>query len=609
MDGDSALGRAMQEKDNVVLGYFFFTNEDAVAHQSQEALLASASRISGSEVSAMQGSFPPGIIPIGRAVESNIEKIYEGGTLSGFFNMAPDVEDGTVRRVHLLYQYEEQIYPSLDLQVLKHYFDADNITVYADPNSGILEIALDNNKSIATNFDGSILLNYKGPQETFPHYSVYDIIERTVPKEDLEGRIVLIGATEVGIFDLRTTPVGVAYPGVEVHATLLDNLITDSYFQLSFANDFFTALLILVLGLVLGIALPNLKNIYGTVLTVVLLLGYLLLHRWMVMEMLTWTSAIYVMLVIILTWAAVTLYRFLVTDKDKRFISGAFKQYLSPEVINQLMDNPDFLKLGGERRVMTAFFSDIQGFSTISEAMEPEELVSLLNVYLTEMSDIVMQYGGTVDKYEGDAIIAFVGAPVAYEDHAVRACLMSLDMQARLAVLREQWLSEGKPKILNRIGLNTGPMVVGNMGSEKRFDYTMMGNSVNLAARLEGANKNYGTFTCMSEYTYDMAKEAVEGRELDLIRVMGIQTPVRIFELVCRKGELNEEQQKGFPYYAKGLELYRAQQWEEAYKYFAAVMKFIPDDPPSKTYMERCKEMRANPPGEDWDGVFTAASK
>jgi adenylate cyclase len=152
-------------------------------------------------------------------------------------------------------------------------------------------------------------------------------------------------------------------------------------------------------------------------------------------------------------------------------------------------------------------------------------------------------------------------------------------------------------------------MVVGNMGSEKRFDYTMMGNSVNLAARLEGANKNYGTFTCMSEYTYEMAKDAVEARELDLIRVMGIHTPVRIYELICRKGEQSEAQQKGFPYYAKGLELYRAQQWEEAYKYFAAVMKFIPDDPPSKTYMERCKDMRGNPPGEDWDGVFTAASK
>ncbi|MBI3992636.1 MAG: CHASE2 domain-containing protein [Candidatus Lambdaproteobacteria bacterium] len=609
LDGDTQLGQMLKKKPNSVLGYFLFTSKEQVAHQAEEDLRASASRIAGSEISLLQGTIAKGIIPIGEAVESNIEKIYKGGTLSGFFNMQPDTEDGTVRRVHLLYEYKDNIYPSLDLQLLRHYFAADGISVVADENSGIVEIALGGNKSIYPNFDGSILLNYKGPQETFPHYSIYDIIEHNIPKEKLEGRIVLVGATEVGIFDLRTTPVGVAYPGVEVHATLLDNIITDSYFKLSFANDFFTALLILVIGLVLGVALPNLKSIYGSLLTLALLVGYVFAHRWMVMNWLSWTSAVFVVLVMIVVWGAVTLYRFLVTDKDKRFISGAFKQYLSPDVINQLMENPDFLKLGGERRVMTAFFSDVQGFSTISEKLEPEELVALLNVYLTEMSNIVMDYGGTVDKYEGDAIIAFVGAPVAYEDHALRACLMSLDMQKRLAVLRQQWLDEGKPKILNRIGLNTGPMVVGNMGSEKRFDYTMMGNSVNLAARLEGANKNYGTFTCMSEYTYEQAKDAVEVRELDLIRVIGINTPVRIYELVARKGELTEEQKKGFAYFAKGLQLYREQQWDEAEKYFNAVLKFIPDDPPATRYLKRCSDMKAKPPAPDWDGVFVATEK
>ncbi len=220
-----------------------------------------------------------------------------------------------------------------------------------------------------------------------------------------------------------------------------------------------------------------------------------------------------------------------------------------------------------------------------------------------------MDVEGTVDKYEGDAIIAFFGAPVPYDDHAVRACLASLDMQNKLAEMREQWKQDGTPLLYMRIGLNTGPMVVGNMGSEKRFDYTMMGNAVNLAARLEGANKNYGTFTCISEFTYEHAKDAVEVRELDLIRVVGIHQPVRLYELVARKGELTEEQTKAFAYYHKGLELYRKQEWEEAAKYFNAVFKFIPDDPPSKVFIERCREFYNNPPGEDWDGVFTAAGK
>ncbi|MEE8477687.1 MAG: adenylate/guanylate cyclase domain-containing protein, partial [Gemmatimonadales bacterium] len=174
---------------------------------------------------------------------------------------------------------------------------------------------------------------------------------------------------------------------------------------------------------------------------------------------------------------------------------------------------------------------------------------------------------------------------------------------------REQWEQDGTPLLYQRIGLNTGAMVVGNMGSEKRFDYTMMGNAVNLAARLEGANKNYGTYTCISEMTYEPAKDAIEVRELDLIRVMGITTPVRIYELVAKKGELSEEQRKGYAYFAKGLELFRQQQWEESAKYFNAVNKFIPDDPPAGKFIERCREFKANPPGSDWDGVFEATEK
>lgn len=608
LDGDARFGKALAGKPTSILGYFFFA-QDRVAHATKEELAASARRIAGSEISILKGgTFSNGVIPIGYVPESNIDKIFKGGVLSGFFDVNPDREDGTVRRVHLLMQHGENIYPALVLQVLRHYRGAKNIQVKIDAE-GLIEAIEVGKDYIETNSDGSILLNYKGPQKTFPHYGIYDLIERKIPKEALEDKIVLVGATEKAIYDLRTTPVGVDFPGVEIHANLLDNLLTNSYFKLDHFNDIYTFFVLLGLGLLLGIALPNLKNIYGTVLVVALLVGYALAHRWMVTEWLSWTSFIYPALAIVLIWGGVTLYRFLVTDKDKRFIKGAFQQYLSPEVINQLMDNPQMLQLGGERRVMTAFFSDVQGFSTISEQLDPTELVHLLNVFLTAMSNLITEVDGTIDKYEGDAIIAFFGAPMPHEDHATRACMVSLAMQKRLAEMREQWEQEGSPPLYMRIGLNTGAMVVGNMGSEKRFDYTMMGNAVNLAARLEGANKNYGTYSCISEMTYEPAKDAIEVRELDLIRVMGITTPVRIYELVAKKGELSEEQRKGFTYFAKGLELFRQQQWEESAKYFNAVNKFIPDDPPAGKFIERCRQFKANPPGSDWDGVFEATEK
>ena len=607
LDGDTQFAKALAKSENSILGYLFFNDPESVKHLTDEDLRESAERISGSEISLLKGTIGRGVLYSGLVVEANIKKIYDGGYLSGFFNVVPDFEDGMVRRVHLLRQYGEDIYPSLDLQIIKHYYGARSIIVEADTDE--ISAIVVGNKVFETDRDGSILLNYKGPEKTFSHYSIADIIEHKISKEKLEGKIVLVGATEPGIFDLRTTPVGVAYPGIEIHATLLDNLMTNTYFRISSANHGATLGLILVIGLLLGVLLPNLRAAYAALFTLALLVAYVVAHRWMVMNWLTWTSAFYVVLLIGVIWASVTLYQYLVSDKDKRFIKNAFQQYLSPAVIGQLMDNPNLLKLGGERREMTAFFSDVQGFSTISEMLTPEELVGLLNVYLTQMSNIIMDYGGTVDKYEGDAIIAFFGAPVDYEDHATRGCLVTIDMQRKLEELRAVWLEEGKPRMDQRIGLNTGAMVVGNMGSEDRFDYTMMGNAVNLAARLEGANKNYGTYSMISEMTYEPAKAAIEARELDLIRVVGINTPVRVYELIAKKGELSEEQKKGIAYFAKGLELYRKQEWDEATKYFNATFKFIPDDPPAKVFIGRCEAFKANSPGEDWDGVFTAEAK
>lgn len=612
LDGDSIFGRELAKKKNAVLGYFFRTEDEDINNPAKKPELeAAARRIQGSEVSVIQGTLLKGAIPIGVTVDSNIDKINRGGWESGTFNMQPDPEDGTVRRVHTLWQFGENIYPSLDLVILKHYLNVDNIVATTDESGYIQSVTL-GQRVVDTDFDGSIMLNYKGPSRTFKHISLVDILREKAPVEALKHKIVLLGATEIGIFDLRTTPVEVNYPGIEVHATLIDNILTHSYFHLSFVNQMLTALLILGVGLVLAFVLPNVAGIYGAVIALAMLVAYAVAHRWMVNNLLTWTSFVYPVATVVIVWAGVTLFRFLVTDKDKRFIKNAFQQYLAPEVINQLMDNPDLLKLGGEQEVVTAFFSDVQGFSTISEKLSPTDLVNLMQEYLTAMSNIVMKHGGTIDKYIGDAIVAFFGAPVHYEDHAKRALEASLEMQARLEEMRKAWRAAGKAEnmmLYQRIGLNTGPMVVGNMGSETRFNYTMMGNSVNLAARLEGANKFYGTYAMCTEYTYNPAKDAVIGRELDLIVVKGVTQPVRVYEIVGKRGEVPEERLKGIQYFEKGLELYRKQQWDEAAKYFSATFKFIPDDPPSKVFIERCKEFKAGPPVKDWNGAYEAHEK
>lgn len=611
VNNDAKFGAELSKWSNVVLGYFFFLGTDLhqTSHLSEEQKAEFASRIEGSEITIIQGSeyLDNVLMYEGSAVEANIPILISGNNLSGFFNVVPDLEDGTIRRVPLVIKYKDRYYPSLDLQLLRRYYDDRPIQMIV--NEGGIEAFRIGKNVINTGSDGTVMINYKGPEFTFPHYSIYDIINHNVPKKDLEGKIVLLGATEVGVYDLRTTPVSAAFPGVEVHANLIENMISGDYFYRPDWTFLISAFLILVLGLFVSFVLYRLSALPGLIFSLVVLGAYIGINLWFLNTEKTWTSFVYVTGVIVVNWFAMVLYKFFGEEKDKRFIKGAFQQYLSPSVIDQLVDDPNMLKLGGEKKEITAFFSDVQGFSTISESLTPEELVELLNEYLTAMTDIVMKYDGTVDKFEGDAIIAFFGAPVTYPDHAARACLASLEMQEKLVEMREKWREQGKHELYVRIGLSTGDCVVGNMGSAYRFDYTMMGDTVNLAARLEGVNKQYKTFCMISEFTYEEAKDAIETRELDMIRVVGKNEPVRIYEVLGKKGEVDPEKLKAYKYFSKGLNLYRTQKWDEAKKYFAHTVKLLKFDGVSKVFMQRCAEYKEDPPGKDWDGVYQMQTK
>ncbi|MBD3646385.1 MAG: adenylate/guanylate cyclase domain-containing protein, partial [Pseudomonadales bacterium] len=294
---------------------------------------------------------------------------------------------------------------------------------------------------------------------------------------------------------------------------------------------------------------------------------------------------------------------------QKALIRDAFGQYLSPRVVSDLVKNPDKLQLGGEEREMTAYFSDVASFSTFSEKMSPSELVFVLNEYLTEMCNIIIGYEGTVDKFEGDAIIAFWGAPAVQEDHARLACLASIDMKKALVPISEKWVEEGRPELRVRMGLNSGPMVVGNMGSAQRMNYTMMGDAVNLASRLEGANKAYGSDIMISETTWQACREDVDVRELDCIRVVGKSEPVTVYQLLERKNQTPAPLADLVVRFEKALAEYKQRNFQAALTGFEECLEIIADDGPSRTYVERCRMFLSTPPSKDWDGVFTLESK
>ncbi|MBI4368639.1 MAG: adenylate/guanylate cyclase domain-containing protein [Elusimicrobia bacterium] len=295
--------------------------------------------------------------------------------------------------------------------------------------------------------------------------------------------------------------------------------------------------------------------------------------------------------------------------RDREHIRETFKRYVAPSVVDEVLKDPNKLRLGGEVRIMTVIFADLTGFTTISEKMKPTQLVSFLNEYFDDMVKIILDHKGTFDKFEGDLVMAFWGAPLEQSDHATRAALCCLDMQKRVRVLNQDWAKRGLPHLDVRIGVNSGEMLVGNLGSKGIMSYTVMGDAVNLGSRLESGGKNYGTFLTISETTYAMAKNAIECRELDVVRVKGKQQPIKIYELLARRGGLTAPQQALLERFDAGVLYYRNRRWPEALKAFEQCLINIPDDAPSKIYIERCRRFQEAPPHADWDGVYIFETK
>jgi adenylate cyclase len=395
---------------------------------------------------------------------------------------------------------------------------------------------------------------------------------------------------------------------VEIHATVVDNILHRNFLKHSGLTRFIDLCAIIFFGLAIGLIIPRLRAVSGIIAALIILVAFVAANMFIFSSYNVWLNIVYPVLTMIVIYLGITIYRYIKEEREKKKIRGAFQYYLTASVINEMLKDPTKLKLGGDKKDLTVLFSDIRGFTSISEKLTPEELVRLLNEYLTAMTNVVFKYEGLLDKYMGDAIMAVFGAPLDQPDHPQRACWTALNMMSELHRLQKKWQEEGRPALNIGIGINTGDMVVGNMGSEMRFDYTVMGDMVNLGSRLEGINKEYGSNIIISEFTYKAVKEAMCCRELDWVRVKGKKLPVKIYELLGEKKD--ESKWKDFiAGFEEGLALYRAAKWDEAIASFQKVLGIRAEDEASRIYIERCKNLKEQPPAQPWDGVFIMKTK
>ena len=507
----------------------------------------------------------------------------------------PQDKDSIYRRMPHVFSLNDLLLPSVPLALVS----------FLDESMQASDIPVDRSHQM--------IIKYHGPTGTYESYSIAAIINSyaqlqegispQIPPETFKGKIVFIGGSAPGILDLRPTPFSPVCPGVEILATALDNLLHKDFIRIPSPLVLF--FFIGSLSLITAIGASIMKKIWMTIPFAVFCLGLLACMTSLAFGWSYWLEFVAPGFAVVLSFTTAMVLNYSFEGRQKRFIKTVFRHYLSPDVIDRVLDDPSLLRLGGEKRIITSFFSDVAGFTSISESLTPEELVHLLNDLLSEMTDIILSYGGTLDKYEGDAIIAFWNAPLDQPDHAVRACRAALDCQKRLEELRPQFAQKSGHELYMRVGLNSGPAVVGNMGSHSRFDYTAMGDTINMASRLEGACKHYSVPILVGDTTFQMAKEAIAAREVDLIRVVGKSKPERVYQILEEKSQVSPGVLENVETFHQALELYRIRGWDDALNLF----RKIKDDKLSEMYVARIEKLKQNPPPDDWAGIFDLTQK
>ena len=592
---DHALAASLKKAGNVVMGYFFReeksdTPVEALA-QLENAKLKLIKIAEGIQ------SIP---IPEYSNLDLNIPQLGAGARDFGFFNARPD-SDGLYRSSILLLLYNGEIYPSIAMKALQHYLGSETML---DVKPWGVDSMVIGSLHIPSREDGSMALNFYGPGGSFTTVSASDVIKKRLPKDALKGKIAFVGATEIGIYDLRPTPFDATLPGIEIHATMAANALEKRFLKYDGVTQEMEIACIIMIPLILGILLAFAPGTFaglGIMAAITAFFGFF--NYVMFASAFRDMTVIYPLLGIAMTYLGSEAWRNLVVERKGRHLKKAFSSYVSPDLVKQIEKDPDKLILGGEQRELSILFSDIRGFTTVSESLTPPELVTLLNEYLSPMTRIVLEEKGTLDKFIGDAVMALFNAPLDVPDHATHACNAAVRMMEKLKELNEGFKARGMHTLDIGIGINTGPAVVGNMGADIRFDYTAIGDSVNLASRLEGLNKYYGSHILVSEDTRNQVSDKrFIFREVDRVRVKGKLQPVVMYELMIANFGI-------LPSFEDALAKYRAQEFAAAREIFEQLVVTTEGDGPSRLYVERCGDYMGNPPPADWDGVYTAKSK
>jgi adenylate cyclase len=605
LDYDGIFAEAIH-KYPIVLGYFFNAGESIQEKQRIGELpeaLFDKSVFAGKQVEILKAS----------GFGANIKALQTSALGAGHFTQQPD-SDGIVRRIPMLVRFEDKFYGSLALEVVRRYLGADDITpVFEESRFGGrgypgLEWLKVGKIAIPIDAKANTLVPYRGGWGSFPYVSATAVLHGTAPKDALKGRIVLVGTSAQGLNDLRATPTDRIYPGVEVHANMIAGLLQGTVLESPEYTLGAEVLLLLVTGIGMILAGALLSPLYTTVFTgvgIILYLGFnhfVWSHGGIVLPVASGILMVICMFILHMS------YGYFVETRGKRQITGLFGQYIPPELVDEMAKAPTKYSLEAQSKELTVMFSDIRGFTTISEGLSPRDLSDLMNQFLTPMTEIIHTARGTIDKYMGDAIMAFWGAPLSDPDHARHALEAGLKMLDGLENINRIFRERGWPPVHIGVGINTGTMSVGNMGSAFRMAYTVLGDAVNLGSRLEGLTKTYGVNIICSETTRAAVAEYAY-RELDRVRVKGKAKPVAIFEPLCLAETLDSEWKKELKLYGEALRLYRAQQWDMAEINFVNLQRSSRAPALYKMYAERIVHFRQKPPQDGWDGVFDHQSK
>lgn len=600
LDYDRVLANTLAGRP-VVLGYYF----------------------SGTQSAQQAGTLPPPVFPAGSftgrdipflswaGYGANLPQLQQAVASAGHFNPLVDF-DGISRRVPLIVEFQGEYYEALSLAVLRRVLGNGQIKPgFPEGEKTIEWLDIEGERGhvhIPVDEQVSALIPYRGQERSFPYISAVDVLKGRVTAEQLAGRVVLVGTTAPGLMDLRATPVGGAYPGVEVHANLIAGMLAGTIKEKPGYVLAVEALQILLFGGMLAVLLPLLSPLRGSLLALATLGITLGFDMWL------WSSANLVLpvasglLLTLLLYGLNMSWGYFVETRTKRQFTDLFGQYVPPELVDEMAKNPESYSMEGRNEELTVIFADIRSFTTLSEGMDPKELTHLMNDYLGAMTDVIRRNRGTLDKYIGDAIMAFWGAPVSDPENARHALLTALSMQTRLRELAQPFKAKGWPELHIGIGVNTGMMTVGDMGSPVRKAYTVMGDAVNLASRLESLTKEYGVGIVVGEETRGRVPD-VSFRELDRVKVKGKDESVAIYEPLGLTAELSAAILEELKLWQHALRLYRAQDWDQAELQLYNLSQRSPGCRLYSLYAERIVALRASPPDESWCGVTIYQTK